>query len=41
MSVLLDATESIRATPRHPLIGAEVRGIDLAQPLDRDVFERV
>lgn len=37
----MPSADRIRATPRHPLIGAEVRGIDLAQPLDRDVFERV
>jgi taurine dioxygenase len=35
----LSAHTGLSATPRHPLIGVEVRGVDLTRPLDDATFE--
>ena len=31
----------IRITPRHPLIGAEIHGVDLRQPLSEEAFQAI
>ena len=31
----------LQITPRHPLIGAEVRGVDLRQPLSDAAFQAI
>ena len=35
-----DMYEGITLTPRHPLIGAEIRGVDLGR-VDDEVFRRL
>ena len=32
---------AVQITPRHPLIGAEIRGVDLRQPLSNDVLQAI
>ena len=34
---MVDRTTSLRVERRHPLIGTEVRGVDLSRPLDREL----
>ena len=41
MSVAAGAKQRIEVKRRHPLIGSEIRGVDLAKALDRDTLERL
>ena len=34
MTTTMDATRELTVTRRHPLIGSEVRGLDLSRPID-------
>jgi alpha-ketoglutarate-dependent taurine dioxygenase len=36
MNSVATTPAALTATPRHPVIGTEVRGVDLRQPLDAD-----
>jgi len=37
----MTAAGGLQVTRRHPLIGTEVRGVDLSQPLDDATFEEL
>lgn len=41
MALAERTTRTIDVKRRHPLIGTEVHGVDLRQPLDRDTFEQL
>ena len=41
MSLLAERTQTISVTKLHPLIGAEIGGVDLSRPLDEDTVRQI
>ena len=41
MSMLAERTQAVTVTKLHPMIGAEIGGVDLSRPLDKDTLRQV
>jgi taurine dioxygenase len=41
MSMLAERTQAVMVTKLHPMIGAEIGGVDLSRPLDKDTLRQV
>lgn len=41
MTMLAERTQAIAVTKLHPLIGAEIGGVDLSRPLDKDTLRQI